>query len=59
MVFEGGWNLSENWNEGGWGKIDSITIILSRIYMVIFIVSIVISVVVAFFATVFVAKAVA
>jgi len=48
MITKGGFSVHDQWNEGGWSKIDAITLIVSRIYIIMFIVSIVISIIALF-----------
>ena len=49
MSYRGGFSVKDNWDEDykviPWGKIDAITIILTRFYTIMFIISIVVSII--------------
>jgi len=49
MSYRGGLSVRDNWGEDyniiPWGKIDAITIILTRFYTIMFIISIIVSII--------------
>lgn len=45
----GAWNVKEEWDNGGWSKLDALTIIITRFQWIIFIVSIVVGILVGIF----------
>ncbi len=49
MITEGGFNVRNQWSEDGyWGKVDAIAIIVARFYIIMFIISIIVSIVALF-----------
>jgi hypothetical protein len=49
MISDGGFDVKSQWNEDGyWGKIDAIAIIVARFYIIMFIISIVVSILALF-----------
>ena len=45
----GGFSVHDEWGNGGWSRIDAISIIVMRFYMVFFIISIILSILSIFF----------
>lgn len=45
----GAWSVKEEWNNGGWSKLDALTIIVTRFQWIIFIVSIIVGILVGIF----------
>lgn len=49
MISNGGFSVRKQWGEDGyWGKVDAIAIIVARFYVLMFIISIVVSIVALF-----------
>ena len=49
MISNGGFNARSQWDQDGyWGKLDAIAIIVARFYVLMFIISIVISIIALF-----------
>jgi len=45
----GGWSVHDEWNNKGWSRIDAISIIVMRFYIIFFIISVILSVLSIFF----------
>ena len=45
----GGWSVHDEWGKGSWNRIDAISIIIMRFYVVFFIISVILSILSIFF----------
>ena len=48
MYYDGGFGVRDEWNKGGWSRLDALAIIVCRFYIIMFIISIVISIIAIF-----------
>ena len=56
-MYTGGWRLADSWyDDGFWGKLDAITILFSRINMLIIVIIVIMTVITTILGIVFIAK---
>ena len=47
-ITNGGWSAHNEWDDGGWSRLDALTIIFSRINWILFIICFIVGVIVGF-----------